>query len=160
MFLKTQDNFIEVCCVEKVRTLGAKYRSFPVKKWSTVKITWITCFKRKQLLLQCLPLNVPYKLVLKDENIDKSNAHGSSSVRKSLHTISVAAYPQQTPKRRAAALSRSALLTSAGTQRATAPYYRQVPCVSTMHSVADSITHSYSLDGSPTANKLNSVLME
>lgn len=50
MFLKTHDNFIEVWCVEKVRKLGAKYRSFPVKKWSTVKITWITCFKRKQLL--------------------------------------------------------------------------------------------------------------
>lgn len=50
MFLKTHDNFIDVWCVEKVRKLGAKYRSLPVKKWSTVKITWTTCFKRKQLI--------------------------------------------------------------------------------------------------------------
>lgn len=74
MFLKTHDNFIEACCVEKVRKLGAKYRSFPVKKWSTVKITWITCFKRKQLLLQSLPLNVSHKLIPRDDNLDKSNA--------------------------------------------------------------------------------------
>lgn len=76
MFLKTHDNFIEVWCVEKVRKLGAKYRSLPVKKWSTVKITWITCFKRKQLLnFKSCRLKVTDQLPLKDDNTDESCWH-------------------------------------------------------------------------------------
>lgn len=138
MFLKTHDNFIEVWCVEKVRKLGAKYRSFPVKKWSTVKITWITCFKRKQLLLQSLPLNVSYKLVLKDDNTDKSYAR--AQVLLDNPYIWFQWQPAHNKHQRAAAPSRSVLFSACQQKSTTAPYYRQVPCLSTMHNAADSIT--------------------